>query len=236
MWALCDSNGYLFNFDIYYGKNENIDFLPKISQGSRVVLQMLHDFLTKSSPRNRLQYHIYFDNLFTSPDLLVHLKNQGVRATGTIRKDRIEETNEIDAKSRRGTFKAKHDTKSGVNFVTVMDSKLVSILSSTVGITPTLHVTRYDKEAKEKVALSFPKVFRAYNSFMGGVDLHDQHCDHLMPIIRVIYNSISDKKRARKSLLWKFVRNICLTVKVNLKTIPLKTLDPKSIAQLTNAS
>ena len=253
MWALCGSNGYLFNFDLYCGKNENIDFLPKISQGSRVVLQMLHDFLTKTSPRNRLQYHIYFDNLFTSPDLLVHLKNQGVRATGTIRKDRIEVTNEIDTKARRGTFQVKHDTKTGVNFVTVMDSKPVSILSSAAGITPTSDVTRYDKEAKEKVTLSFPKVFGAYNSFMGGVDLHDQHCNHLMPIIRakkwtwpvfirliqgsitnatVLYNSISDKKKGTKEVAMEICEKYLLNSKSKFKNHTLENTGSKKYCSI----
>ncbi|XP_033226016.1 piggyBac transposable element-derived protein 3-like [Belonocnema kinseyi] len=58
MWALCGSNGYLFHFDIYCGKNKKVDFLPRIAQGSQVVLQMLQEFLFKTSPRNRLQCHI----------------------------------------------------------------------------------------------------------------------------------------------------------------------------------
>ncbi|XP_033225641.1 piggyBac transposable element-derived protein 3-like [Belonocnema kinseyi] len=180
MLALCASNGYSFYFDIYCGKNEKFDFLPKIVQGSRVVLQMLQEFLLKTSPRNRLQYHIYFDNLFSSPDLLVHLKNKNLRATSTVRKDRIEVSNEIDAKARRGLTKVKHDSNSGTNFVTVMDSKAVSILSSAAGVTSTSNVSRYDKEANGKAAIPFLNAYKVYNNFMGGVDLHDQHCNNLM--------------------------------------------------------
>ncbi|XP_033232053.1 piggyBac transposable element-derived protein 3-like [Belonocnema kinseyi] len=134
---------------------------------------MLQEFLLKTSSRNRLQHHIYFDNLFSSPDLLVHLKYQNLRATGTVRKDRFEVSNEIDAKARRGTSKVKHDINSGTNFVTVMDSKAVSILSSAAGVTPTSNVSRYDKEAKGKAAIRFPNAFKVYNNLMGGVDLHD---------------------------------------------------------------
>ncbi|XP_033231542.1 piggyBac transposable element-derived protein 3-like, partial [Belonocnema kinseyi] len=136
-WALCGSNGYLFHFDIYCGKNAKEEFLPKIAQGSRVVLQMLRDFFLNTSPRNRRQYHVYFDNLFCCPDLLVHLKNQYLRATGIVRKDRIQESHQIDAKAPRGTTKAKHVQNSGMNFITVVDSKPVSLLSTAAGITPT---------------------------------------------------------------------------------------------------
>ena len=37
-----------------------------------------------SSPRKMIKYNIYFDNYFCSSDLLVHLRNIGVRATGTV--------------------------------------------------------------------------------------------------------------------------------------------------------
>ena len=105
------------------------------------------------------------------------------------------------------------------NFVTVMNSKAVSILSSAAGVTPTSNVSRYDEEAKEKTALPFPNAFKVYNTFMDGVDLHDQHCNNLISIIRankwtwiifigliqasitnatVLYNSVSKKKLGPK--------------------------------------
>ena len=34
-------------------------------------------------------YHVYFDNYFTSPDLLVFLKKQDLQATGTVRDNRV---------------------------------------------------------------------------------------------------------------------------------------------------
>lgn len=183
-WALCSSNGYLFHFEIYCGKNQKDNFLPNCAQGSRVVMQMLHEFLKNTSPRNVLKYHVYFDNLFCCPDLLVHLKTLNLRATGTVRKNRIQESNNIDAKAARGTYKAKHDKNSGMNFITVVDSKPVSILSTAAGITPLSDVQRRSKATKGKASMSFPNAFKVYNSYMGGVDLHDQHCNKLMPIVR----------------------------------------------------
>jgi len=83
--------------------------LSKCALGSRVVLQMIQDFLLSTMPRKINQYHLIFDNFFTCPDLLVHLKNRELRATGTVRSNRVKAKNEIDKKSERGTFVSKYD-------------------------------------------------------------------------------------------------------------------------------
>jgi len=185
MWALCSAEGYLFDCDIYCGKQTNTaNLLPNCAQGSRVVLQMLQQLLLNTTPRKLSQYHIYFDNLFTSPDLLVHMKKIGLRATGTVRSDRVSEKNEIDKKAAKGTYVVKHDKGSKLNFITIVDSKPVSILSTAAGVTPLSNVKRYDKTEKKKNDIQYPNAFTNYNKFMGGVDVHDQHCNRLLPIIR----------------------------------------------------
>lgn len=185
MWAVCSAEGYLFDCDVYCGKNSNTaNFLPNCAQGSRVVLQMLQELLKSSPPRTLLSYHIYFDNLFTSPDLLVHMKKLGLRATGTVRSDRVPVKNEIDKKAARGTYIVKHEKNSKMNFITVVDSKPVSFLSTAAGVTPLSTVKRYNKTEKEKTDLQYPNAVISYNKYMGGNDLHDQHCNKLLPIIR----------------------------------------------------
>lgn len=149
LWALCSANGYLFHCEIYCGKNAKNDLLPKCSLGSRVVLQMLQPLLHQCSPRKlNAEYHCYCDNLFCCPDLLVHLKRIGLRATGTVRSDRIKEINVIDKNAKRDTCAVKHDESSGMNFITVIDLKPVSIISTAAGITPLSSVKHYDKENK----------------------------------------------------------------------------------------
>ncbi|RLU16478.1 hypothetical protein DMN91_010546 [Ooceraea biroi] len=56
-------------------------------------------------------YHLYFDNFFTSFDLVLHLQKLGLRCTGTIRENRVSEKNVIDKKFHRGTYVVKHDQK-----------------------------------------------------------------------------------------------------------------------------
>lgn len=185
MWGMCSPEGYLFSFQIYCGKNsENEEKLSNIALGSRVVIKMTDSLLNSTSPRKIGKYHVYFDNLFTSPDLLIHLKRIGLRATGTVRSDRVAEKNFIDAKATKGTYVAKHDKKSGMNFITVKDSKNVNMLSTAAGVTPASSVERYDKIEKKRVKVDFPNAFFVYNQFMGGVDVHDQHCNKLLPSIR----------------------------------------------------
>lgn len=184
MWALCGSNGYLFFFDVYCGKNSQNGKLCNISQGSYVVLKMLEKLLETATPRQLGKYHVYFDNLFCSPDLLVHLKRLNIRATGVVRADRIKEKNEIAKKATKGTYIAKNDRHSGINYITARDSKDVSILSTAAGVTPLTPMNRYVKEDEAKVPVSFPNAFSKYNKFMGGVDLHDQFCNKLLSCIR----------------------------------------------------
>lgn len=184
LWALCSANGYAFNFDIYCGKNEEVVKLAKCALGSRVVLSMLEEMLKTIPPRKLMRYHVYFDNLFCSPDLLVHLKKVGIRATGTVRENRINVKNTLDKKAPRGTHLVQHDKKSRLNFITVQDSKPVSILSTAAGVSPLGSVERYDREEKARKELPFPNAFRVYNQFMGGVDIHDQYCSRVLPIFR----------------------------------------------------
>ena len=189
LWGLCGANGYIFNLDIYCGKNDtSIGInLSKCPLGSRVVLQMINPLLLGLSKRKLSDYHIYFDNYFTSPDLVVHLDKCGLRSTGTVRKDRIKEKHVFEKKAPRGSLKVSHDTNSNMNFISVIDSKEVSILSTAAGVTPIKPMKRYSRTARDKIEIGFPFAFCVYNKYMGGVDLHDFRCKKASP-------SISSKK------------------------------------------
>ncbi|XP_058807263.1 piggyBac transposable element-derived protein 3-like [Phymastichus coffea] len=146
---------------------------------------MLQRLLTTVSPRKISRYHIYFDNFFSSPDLFVHLRKIGFRATGTVRANRVSGvTIDLNNKSKRGTYFVKHDKNSGVNYISVMDSKIVSLLSTACGITPLSSAKRYSKDEHGKVEIPCPYAFNLYNNFMGGVDQHDYYCSSLLPCIR----------------------------------------------------
>lgn len=212
-WGICSANGYLFYFEVYCGKNSEKEVkLSKIAQGSRVVIQMLEKLL-RNTPANKIgQYHIYFDNLFCCPDLLIHLKKLGLRATGVVRNDRIQAENVLEKDAPRGTYAVQQDIFSGMNFISVQDSKKVSIISTAAGVTPLSTVQRYVKGDGKK-NLEFPNAFYIYNQFMGGVDVHDGHCNNLLPSIRskkwtwVIFMRIIQAAITNATVLYNMVKN-----------------------------
>jgi len=100
-----------------------------------------------SCTKKIVNYHIYFNNFFANPDLLVYLKNIDVRATGTVRANRVSGVrNDMDKKAERSSFIVKHEKNSGINYITIMDSKAVSLLSTAASVTPLSSMKRYSKE------------------------------------------------------------------------------------------
>jgi len=183
-WGLCTSDGYLLNLDLYCGKNSQIgNKLAKCALGSRVVLNLLQPFFQRINYNKIPEFHLYFDNFFTNMDLILHLQKLRLKCTGTIRDNRVKKKNVLDKKASRGTYIVKHDLNSGINFI-IMDSKPVSIASTAAGITPLSTSKRYSSEARSKTEVLFPQAFHLYNKFMGGVDVHDGHCNNVLPSIR----------------------------------------------------
>ena len=75
-----------------------------------------------------------------------------------------------------------HEENSSANFITVMDSKPVSLFSTAASVTPSSNVKRFSAKEKAKKDLSFPRAFTLYKFL--GVDLHDAQCSNLMSRIR----------------------------------------------------
>lgn len=185
-WGLCNTFGYLFNLDIYCGKNSSSSSdCENCALGSKVVMQMVKPLLLQTTKTRLHQYHLTFDNYFTSPDLILHLKKLGLRATGTVRKGRVSKNEHTFNKGAlRGSYKVSHDKNSGINYVSVMDSKKVSLLSTAAGVSPLVSKLRYSQEHKQKVNYDFPSIISFYNYFMGGVDDHDFRCKKVLPSIQ----------------------------------------------------
>jgi len=144
---------------------------------SCVVMNLLQPFFSMTSTGKISQFHLYFDNYFTNLDLVVHLRKLGLKCTGTIRDNRVKEKNVMNKKAPRGEYVVKHEKNNGINYITVMDSKPVSVVSTAAGATPLLPSKRYSSQERTKVEIPFPKAFHLYNKFMGEVDLHDGHCE-----------------------------------------------------------
>lgn len=170
-------SGIVYDFFIYTGSTtfDNMTFTEKeshLGSGGRVVVQ-----LCKTIPYPQKSI-VYFDNWFTSLNLIIVLKNDyGINSLGTIRNNRLRgcilELDKVLLKRGRGSFDYKVDNTAGIAVVKWADTKCVTLASSYICHSPVVQVKRYDKEEKKKVDVDCPQIIKQYNTHMGGVDLAD---------------------------------------------------------------
>ena len=79
MWAICSFVGYIYDLDIYTCKcgTDACNPLSSVGLGSRVVVKILQNLLEKTEREKLKKYHLFFDNFFTSSDLMIHLQKIG---------------------------------------------------------------------------------------------------------------------------------------------------------------
>ena len=97
LWVLAADSGYPFNVQIYCGKSTA---LPGDAGASDEHLGLGHRVVTSllSCLVNPLCIEVFFDNFFTSYDLLVFLREQQIKATGTVRENRLRNCPLVDTK------------------------------------------------------------------------------------------------------------------------------------------
>ena len=121
---------------------------------------------------------IFADNYFTSLELVRYLKDQGWRYTGTARDNRIgnpplKGIKEMEKKSvPRGSYDYM-STDDGILALRWKDNKVVTMLSTDLGLQPVSKCMRYSKDTKKKEEVDCPNVIKSYNSSMGGIDKSD---------------------------------------------------------------
>lgn len=119
---------------------------------------------------------MFFDNYFSFIDHLTELGDIEFRATDTIWENKKRDCPIIaadDMKKRpRGTYDYYFEEESGILFVRWMDNKCPVLVTNYDSIEPLAKANRFAKGGK-KIAVDQPNLFRSYNLFMGGVDLHD---------------------------------------------------------------
>ncbi|XP_067641871.1 piggyBac transposable element-derived protein 3-like [Eurosta solidaginis] len=81
MFTRTGTTGMVYDFTMYVGEGTCPSYGLGLS--SDVVL-----YLAQNLPKNK-NFKLYFDNWFTSVSLLIALKEMGIFATGTIRKNRV---------------------------------------------------------------------------------------------------------------------------------------------------
>lgn len=177
IWMLCSSSGYPYAMEIYSGKKNESSGMPL---GEDVVMQLLS---TIADPG---RHEIYFDNFFTSYNLLSKLADSGIKATGTVRSNRIRQCplpdNKTFAKEPRGSMDYRSD---GTVFICRWnDNAVVTVASNHQTHEPISNTKRYSKSAKKKIDITQPALIKYYNEGMGGVDVLDKLLSSYRPQLR----------------------------------------------------
>ena len=191
LWSLCDARtGYLLKFMVYLGAEPNAPKVPG-GLGSRVVLDILHDF-------KYLGHEVYMDNYYSSIPLYRSLKKLDIGATGTINIRRKYLPTELKTiKLKQGDLPAYWVENKEILACTWQDIGRVNMLSNIgdTGITNKQVKKRKAAVAparkKRKLAnsnvdsdaavaetdtaryIDKPNCNIAYNKYMGGVDVFD---------------------------------------------------------------
>jgi DNA excision repair protein ERCC-6 len=176
---LAAPDGFPYAIDIYQGKGDNNVKMPL---GVRVVEKLLTTVEQVSKPS---KHTIYFDNFFTSCDLLHRLHEKGFKATGTIRQNRcggaqrdLMPDSELKRKGR-GSYDYRCD---GTVFVVKWsDSAIVCLASNCQQHLPEGIAKR--RVGRNVDSIKQPMLISKYNMGMGGVDVLDRLLGQYRPSI-----------------------------------------------------
>lgn len=176
IWVGATTNGYVIWKDPYQGKSQTLDpDYVHLGLGASVVLNYC-DVLRKNG---NFPFHVFFDNFFGGLPLLQELKNKNIRATCTMREDRIPkcplENSAIMKKRGRGTLDYKTEKDKNIIIAKWNDNSIVTVASNVCGVQPMQQVKRYSQHEKKHVLIPQPNLINLYNKKMGGVDRFDQN-------------------------------------------------------------
>ncbi|RXN27706.1 piggyBac transposable element-derived 3-like protein [Labeo rohita] len=123
-------------------------------------------------------HKIYFDNYFTTCNLLEALAEKKIHAAGTARVCRFAnpplKPDKEMSKKERGNHDEVQSRDGKVVLVKCVDNCSVVLASNFVGVGDEDEVQRWDQKEKQYVKIKHPEVVKKYNKAMGGVDKLDQ--------------------------------------------------------------
>lgn len=190
IWALCGLSGYIHRFYLAGDErsrmtgDEQAELDPGIGLSGEVVLTLIQK--PEQPPPG---FQVFFDNYFASPSLLIHLKDLGIPAACTLRKDRINNCPLKGEKELRREGRGTMDYRTSSEGILVLkwfDNKEVCIGSNHYSANPVSTVRRWDKKDKAYINIRCPSVISVYNRGMGAVD----RCDQLLSFYRYRYTDI----------------------------------------------
>ena len=175
-WVLAADDGYPFKVVPYQGKEPGA---AKGLLGPKVVTGLLEVV------QHPARHEVYFDNFFTSIPLLLKPRENGMKATGTVRNNRTGNCPLTNVKTMQKRDRGEMEVYSHKDVCAVrwVDNKVVTVISNTHTNEPVSICKRYSCVEKAKVDLPQPDCIKKYNSHMGGVDQLDSYLNNLRPSI-----------------------------------------------------
>ena len=211
VWAMADAtNGYLCDFDVYTGATAG----RVTALGEKVVL-------TLSKAIKGRHHQLFFDNYFTSLNLLTTLLANGTYACGTIRTNRKQYPAEISEEVKKLSRGESVFRQCGNLVATAWkDNKVVNIVSTLADPGDHTSVNRRQKDGTQ-LTVPCPQCVALYNRYMGGVDLGDQ--------LRGSYNVRLKNRKNYKYVFW-FLFDVAITNAFILHSFDVSTseMDHKS--------
>ena len=171
VFVLSDStNGYVYRFQIYKGKNSSLSGSGEHGRCTQAVLSLLQGI------ENRC-HKVFMDNYYTSPLLFLALYDKKVQACGTARTHRKYYPKEL-AVSERGKERGWYDYRSSPPLLACAwkDKKIINFLSTmhqATGPASVLRTVVSDGQVTRE-AVTCPPLLPDYQTFMRGVDWGDQ--------------------------------------------------------------
>lgn len=137
---------------------------PEKCLGEKVVKDLSRVLVNKN-------YHMYFDNYFSSIDLMNSLLKDKIFACATVRKDRsgLPKNQMKDKDLDVGKSEFPNTSNEGVRWVKWMDKKPVQFLSNFHDSSVLLSVNRRQKD-ESILPVTCPEMVKGYNNHMGCVD------------------------------------------------------------------
>ena len=164
----------MYDFFVYDGKDP-----AELDDGKFGHLQKRAQVLAKlcdDLPGHK-HYKVFFDNWFTTLNLLHPFRSKGIHAVGTIRLNRLR-CCPLDAKkdlikNGRCAMDYRCDSNSGIMAVKWVDNSVVNFVSNFVGVEPIGELERWCGKEKVRNNIPCPQIVQQYNKSMGGVNLAD---------------------------------------------------------------
>ncbi|XP_049845312.1 piggyBac transposable element-derived protein 3-like [Schistocerca gregaria] len=149
-------------------QSEKVPPPEKLDVEGRVVLK-LSDTLT-------LKPTIYVNRYFTSVPLLTKLlRDRNITAIGTIMLSHIPRSIQFEEDATMRKTRGSHDqvvrNDGNLTIIKWFDNRAIYLASTESGVEPILKCTQWSKKEKKYIEVPRPCVVKAYNTYMGGVDL-----------------------------------------------------------------